>query len=35
LYKQNFLGIRIEDNVLITKDSCDSLTSFNRELKII
>ena len=35
LYKQNFLGIRIEDNVLITKESCDSLTSFNRELKII
>ena len=35
LYKENHLGIRIEDDVLITNNSCESLTTFSRELKII
>ena len=35
LYKEHHLGIRIEDNVLITNDSCESLTTFSRELKLI
>ena len=29
------IGIRIEDDVLITNNSCESLTTFSRELKII
>ena len=33
LYKENHLGIRIEDDVLITNNSCESLTTFSRELK--
>ena len=32
LYKENHLGIRIEDDVLITNNSCESLTTFSREL---
>ena len=35
LYRENFLGIRIEDDVLITNDGCNSLTSFDRNLRII
>ena len=35
LYKQGSLGVRIEDDVLITKDGCQSLTTFPKELKII
>ena len=35
LYNQNNLGIRIEDDVLITKDGCRSLTTFDRELRLI
>ena len=35
LYKVNNLGVRIEDDVLITHDSCESLTKFNRDLRII
>ena len=35
LYKENHLGIRIEDDVLVTNNSCESLTTFSRELKII
>ncbi len=35
LYKENHLGIRIEDDVLITNNSCESLTNFSRELRII
>ena len=35
LFKVNNLGVRIEDDVLITHDSCESLTKFNRDLRII
>ena len=35
LYKQGKLGVRIEDDVLITDTGCDSLTTFSRELTII
>jgi Xaa-Pro dipeptidase len=35
LYKQGSLGIRIEDNVLITDIGCESLTSFSRDLTVI
>ena len=35
LYKQGSLGIRIEDNVLITDSGCESLTSFSRDLTVI
>ena len=35
LYKDGYLGIRIEDDVLITEKSCKSLTSFDRNLRII
>lgn len=33
LYKPGQLGIRIEDDVLITEDGCESLTSFPREVQ--
>ena len=35
LYKQGDLGVRIEDDVLITNDGCQSLTSFSKEFRII
>ena len=35
LYKQGDLGVRIEDDVLITNDGCKSLTTFPKELRII
>ena len=35
LYKKESLGVRIEDDVLITKDGCESLTTFSKELTII
>ena len=35
LYKQGSLGIRIEDNVLITDIGSESLTSFSRDLTVI
>ena len=35
LYKQGSLGVRIEDNVLITDSGCESLTSFSRDLTVI
>ena len=35
LYKNGSLGVRIEDDVLITDSGCESLTSFTRELTII
>ena len=35
LYRDKYLGIRIEDDVLITDKGCKSLTSFDRNLKVI
>lgn len=35
LYKQGSLGVRIEDNILITDSGCESLTSFSRDLTVI
>ena len=35
LYKKGSLGVRIEDDVVITKDGCKSLTTFPKELTII
>jgi len=35
LYRIGGFGVRIEDDVLITPDSCRSLTSFPRELTIV
>ena len=35
LYKKGSLGIRIEDDVVITNDGCKSLTTFPKQLTII
>ena len=35
LYKDRHLGIRVEDDVLITDEGCKSLTSFDRDLRVI
>jgi|TARA_B110000263_G_scaffold81191_1_gene71015 Xaa-Pro dipeptidase len=35
LYKKGSLGIRIEDDVVITNDGCESLTTFPKQLTII
>lgn len=35
LYRQNEIGIRIEDDVLITEAGCESLTTYNREVQFI
>ena len=35
LYKDTHLGIRVEDDVLITNEGCKSLTSFDRDLRVI
>jgi Xaa-Pro dipeptidase len=35
LYRSNDIGVRIEDDVLITDDGCKSLTSFEREPLIV
>ena len=35
IYRMGEIGIRIEDNVLITTDGCESLTSFPRSLQIV
>ena len=35
LYKNGSLGVRIEDDVLITNEGCKSLTTFPKELTII
>lgn len=35
IYNTKIGGIRIEDNVLVTKDGVEVLTSFPKELQII
>ena len=35
LYEMGVLGVRIEDDVLITTDGAECLTSFPRELQVI
>ncbi|UOQ50382.1 Xaa-Pro peptidase family protein [Gracilibacillus caseinilyticus] len=35
IYMPNIGGVRIEDDVLVTKDGCEALTKFPKELQII
>ena len=35
LYKAGALGVRVEDNVVVTDDGVESLTSFPRELRVV
>jgi Xaa-Pro dipeptidase len=35
VYDQELGGIRIEDNVVVTRDGSETLTSFGRELRVI
>ena len=35
LYREGEIGVRIEDNMLITEDGAESLTSFERNLMVI
>ena len=35
IYRMGEIGVRIEDNVLITTDGCESLTTFPRSLQIV
>jgi Xaa-Pro aminopeptidase len=35
IYLPNFGGVRIEDDILVTKDSYEILTSLKKDLKMI
>jgi Xaa-Pro dipeptidase len=34
-YLEGWGGVRIEDDIVVTKDGCESLTTFSRELRVI
>ena len=35
IYRMGDIGVRIEDNVLMTEEGCESLTTFSRDLQVI
>jgi Xaa-Pro dipeptidase len=35
VYLQGWGGIRVEDDVVVTEDGCESLTTFSRELRVV